>query len=317
MAMMERLYYRLKHPTKGLQLAISISVALSLWLVLKLNLKYETTILFPCKIIQIPENTKIHNAILSPISLVVEGKGTRLLRHYFSFSRDTLILRYDRNFSKGYIAINQYINQLQLNQELKDLKIEYIKQDTFFLSPINQKSKKVPIVLKGKPQLSPECRFSAAPKLQPDSVTLIGNEQSLQSFKEWETQYFETNQMREFTDKVIPLRKYAGIKTSCNEVKVRFYATAYTQINVNINLKVKDLPIGADVKWNTPTLETIIMLPLSLYESVQKENYSITFPFSDLEQGKVLVPDFSFFPPEVKVVDYSPKDIKYVIVKKN
>jgi hypothetical protein len=314
---MERLYQKLKHPTKGLQLAISISVALSLWLVLKLNLKYETTLLFPCRIVQIPENTNIHTSVLSPISFVVEGKGTRLLRHYFSFTPDTLLLRYERNFSKGYIVINQYIKQLEANDELKDLRVQYIKQDTFFLSPPNQKTKKVPIVLKGNAQLSPECRFSAAPKLQPDSVTLIGNEQTISYFKEWETEGFETPPLREFTDQNIHLRQVSGIKTFPKDIKVRFFATAYTQININIALNVKDLPHDVKLKWDNPNLEAIIMLPLSQYEAIQKESYSLKFSFADLQAGKVLVPDFSFLPPEVKVVDYAPKNIKYVIVKNN
>lgn len=313
---MERLYKRFNHPTKGLLVAMSISIALILWLVLKLNLKYEATIAFPCKIIQIPESAMIHTTVLSPINFVVEGKGTSLLRYYFSLSPDTLVLRYERNFSKGYIVINQYIKQLETNYELRDLKVQYIKQDTFFLSPINQKSKKVPIILKGKARLSPQCRFSNSPRLQPDSVTIMGNEQTIQRFKEWETEYFETEPLSSFTDENIRLRSFAGIKTNYSKVNVRFFATAYTQVNININLNVKDLPMDSEVKWNTPSLNVMIMLPLSTYELLQKESYSISFPFADLKEGKVLLPDFSFLPPEVKVVDYSPKYIKYVIVKK-
>lgn len=295
-------------------IAISFVVSITLWLVFKLSGTYQTTIEYPCKITNIPNEVRIKDPFIGMITLKVEGQGNTLTSEWFKWKKDTLGIKYNRAFRAGYVLPRDYISAFQYFPT--NLRILKVMEDTLYLQIQSLKFKKVPVVSQVEVQLLPDFKLFSKPIISPDSVSVYGNEGELAKIQSWKTQIAHIKQQigKNYWD--IEMEKNAKFTILPEKVRFDISPERYTEVNLFIPIVISDIPSNIAVKLEDSMLRPTCIIPLSLFEKYTQQNWEYPLPYRLLDNELPLIPNYDFLPSDV-IVTSPIREIKYSLRQKN
>lgn len=303
---------QIKKPGKGMITALSVILSFTLWAMIKLNENYTTTLDFPCKIIHIPKDLRLESTILPKISFRVRGKGSDLFWEYWKWHKDTLALKYQSDINKGFFnLVNRQNAFLHFPQ---DLQIITILEDSLTIKPLQTASfKKVPVKANVKINLAEGYALFSSPTLSPDSVIIYGNKADLAKITECSTQAVEIFNIKDSIIKDLDLKTNTVFTVSNPIIHYKIYTEKYTEIEPEVKIVINDAPYDTKVKFYPETLHPHCKIPLSQYEKWITQSWTWAISFQNLSHTSVLIPNFSFFPPEIQVIPPYVSPIHFII----
>ena len=296
----------------------SFFLALFLWVVVTLNQTYETHLIYPLRVVEVPEEIQVLGMPTQSIDIGVRSSGLNLLTHYFRLGRDTLFIPYHQDFSQQAYAATAVFQSTLQSQLGSDLKIEHLWPDRILLQMERKVSKMVPLYLAADIRLKPAYQLMSPPRLTEDSVRLLGPRQVLDTIERWTTVSDPTPVISE--PQVLQIRvldTVPALTVSPKVVGVAVNPRRFTEVRVRVPVTVDEVPQGTTVRLDHSSLEVSCLLPIDEYVAAKdtQGTFKARIAFADLDPFfPYVIPELKL-PPAAKLISAHPPELSFVIVE--
>lgn len=159
-------------------MGICIFLTTLLWLLNALNKDYTTKISYPIVIEYDPSRVVSTEELPKKVDINVSGYGWNLLRKTIGFRVDPLVVSLENPTYTKYLTAGQLYPAI--NEQLRDVRLNYIIMDTMYLSFEQRVQRKVPLKVDSQNiSLAENYRIVGDIKVDPDSVEFEGAESRL------------------------------------------------------------------------------------------------------------------------------------------
>lgn len=301
----------------GMTMFFSILLASTLWFLVIINQKdHKSSFNLPIYIHNLPENVDFLKPIPHEVEVSVEGLGVDLLVQHFRYHPDTVQLYYSTD--KGYLLTRDYYSQIiQKAPKPANIKVLFVSPDTLPIQYEHRTQKRIKLYSRANFNLAPNYQLEEERFVSPDSVTISGPQSMLDTITSWYTMSREFFIEKDKERVVLAIDTLKGIKVTPQRAIMEVIARPYTQKQVVINLKIKDLPKSFQVNLSHEKVVLSCLVPMKAFNQV-KTSYLLEIPFSKLDDSiPYFIPDVTeILPPIAKVVTRNPLQVNFVILEK-
>lgn len=255
------------------------------WLLMALNETYEKEIKIPVRIVNVPKNVVVSDAV-DTMRVTVRDKGwfiaaliygNRVRPVYIDF------LTYSKN-NNGECSVStsdlikQVVQMLSGSARVTAAKPDKIE---FFLS--YGESKRVPVKFIGK--VTPdETYYLARMLIQPDSITVFASPEILDKIH-----YVSTEELRysHFADTITVnahLQKIRGAKINQSAVKITFFTDILTEESIDVPITGENLPMGKVLRTFPSHVTVSFITGVANYRRLRPDNFSVVVDYNDLQE---------------------------------
>lgn len=316
----------LKARTRFLFFLICVIFSIFLWLLIKLSDTYKTTINYPVKYINLPENKIYTNILPAHISVDIEAKGYSLLQHRFSSKHDTLIINYasehgllQGNNDVHFISLKN--RKEELRNQLKDAgNILSVSPDTVFFNFADKEVKMLKVKLNAQLSFKKQFQIKDSITITPSYIEIYGPLINIKDLQEIETEEIvlsDISEDKQFNlDLKIPHSIPVYYRFSHKEVNVKIPVERYTETSLQLPIEPINLPNGFDVVLIPDKAEVVIQVPFSKYKSVQQEEWKLQVDFENYSQKNRLPLNLKSYPAFVRISQIKPNEVEFILIKK-
>ena len=255
------------------------------WLLMALNETYEKEIKIPVRIVNVPKNVVVSDAV-DTMRVTVRDKGwfiaaliygNRVRPVYIDF------LTYSKN-NNGECSVSTSDLIKQIVQMLSgSARVTAAKPDKieFFFS--YGESKRVPVKFIGK--VTPdETYYLARMLIQPDSITVFASPEILDKIH-----YVSTEELRysHFADTITVnahLQKIRGAKINQSAVKITFFTDILTEESLDVPITGENLPMGKVLRTFPSHVTVSFITGVANYRRLRPDNFSVVVDYNDLQE---------------------------------
>jgi len=255
------------------------------WLLMALNETYEKEIKIPVRIVNVPKNVVVSDAV-DTMRVTVRDKGwfiaaliygNRVRPVYIDF------LTYSKN-NNGECSVStsdlikQVVQMLSGSARVTAAKPDKIE---FFFS--YGESKRVPVKFIGK--VTPdETYYLARMLIQPDSITVFASPEILDKIH-----YVSTEELRysHFADTITVnahLQKIRGAKINQSAVKITFFTDILTEESIDVPITGENLPMGKVLRTFPSHVTVSFITGVANYRRLRPDNFSVVVDYNDLQE---------------------------------
>jgi hypothetical protein len=243
----------------------------------------------------------------------VEGRGFNLFWPGLMAEQDSLPIDLERGIERGFVT------QLQLEKHLqrrlpRSVTIRELQPDTILLQAKATSVTQVPVLSRLK--LSPRkgYRFTSPPRLEPDSVKLIGTKQELDEQAAWPTQLKSYNDLHDQRTIAVPLERSDELIVSPKTVTLQLRAEKFTSFQRTLAIEAKNLPFDREIRFFPPKVEVHYLVPFDKAEQYRKADLSVTVDAGELSpENYYAMPSVTDQPEGVRGIRIVPNHVEYVI----
>ncbi len=295
------------------------------WFMNALSKNYTTTIDYPVRYRNFPEDKIMIGNLPDHLSLEVNAHGYTLLRYRLSSryiplvfnvrsftmnrlsSADSGVYYIETRFARNYIA-------KQLSSEFN---IMDIKPDTLIFRFSSVASKRVPVEPRVSFHLEKQLILKQQPYLIPDSVNISGPDFLIDTISRVYTKPLDAGLISQSVSRSLDLAKSDHISLGREKVKIRFEVEKFTEKTLSVPVVVINLPDSMSLKTFPQDIQVTCQVGLSNFEKLQPSMFRITVDFKEAETGleKKLKVEMVKQPDFIRSVKYSPRSVEYLIEK--
>lgn len=316
----------LKARTRFFFFLICVVFSVFLWFLNKLSDTYKSTINFPVKYINLPENKIYTNILPAHISVDIEAKGYSLLQHRFNSKQDTLIIDYasehgllQGNNDVHFISLKN--RKEEIRNQLKDAgNILSISPDTVFFNFAAKEIKKLKVKLNAQLSFKKQFQIKDSIIITPSYIEIYGPLENIKDLQEIETEEFVLSDISEDKEFNLALKIPTSIpvyyRFSHKEVNVKIPVERYTETSVKLAIESINVPNGFDVVLIPDKAEVVMQVPFSKYKLVQQQEWKLQVDFENYSQKNRLPLNLKRYPAFVKISQIKPNEVEYILIKK-
>ncbi|WP_143017176.1 hypothetical protein [Catalinimonas alkaloidigena] len=285
-----------------------MGVAATIWLLNKLNRDYTTRLSYP---IEIDYDQSEVIPILPPpksVEVNVTGYGWNLLRQSSWLGKRPL------RYTPSNLPATRYITNAQLypavQEQLPDLELNFIVQDTLFLDFDARARRKVAVVVDSqKISLEEGYRIVSPIRIEPDSVTFVGAASRLDDLPPFLMISIREKEISEDYEEEIeldyPQDNLATLLTP--QVRVSFETALFRQQSIQVPVRVRNVPS----QLKQPILRDTTVL-VNYYINTERpttltvDSFQVTANFRQLNEDSTLTLTLSRTPANVFNVTLRP-----------
>ena len=212
------------------------------------------------------------------------------------------------SFSSQYVAekVAERLGITASDITMNDAKV-YFTMDAL-------KSKVVPVVLQSNIATARQYDIYGIPMLDPSSVTIFGPQEVIDSIKLVRTELLSRDNVNQSFNATLPLDLLDGqIHSNTKEVKVEVQVEKYTEMDVEVPIKVAD---SLKVRFFPEMMSVKCLVAMRDYASITPENFTVAV---DRQQLKAMQPlldvRLASWPPTVQILSTRPDKVEYLIVQ--
>ena len=291
------------------------------WFLNSMRKIYTTTISYPVKFENLPDDKLISGDLPESINLVVRGTGFILMRYKFtnkflSFPFDfKKMKRFSHGHRKGaYLLTNDYEQRIsaELNKEIELLDIE---PDTFFIGLMNKKMKVLPVKLEMDVNYLESYHQSGPIIIKPETVEASGPDIVIDTLTQIHTVKSIFNNVNDTIKKNVRLETLDKVEFSENKVEVTVPVESFTESKFKIPILVTGLPENYIIKTFPSEIDLSCLVAISQFEKVNEEQFIAIVDVSDinLEKQSRLKVKLTASPDFVYSINYEPKFVDFLI----
>jgi YbbR domain-containing protein len=306
-----------RNDTRFVTFSICLLIATFLWLLNALGKNYTTTISYPVKYSNPPQQVYLSNTPPSKFNLLVEAHGFTLLRLklaiFSSLKIDLAEFIQDPGQTRIEIPSERLINQIATQMD-NDISIIDISPRLIALNfdPLIKKS--VPVEPQVSLNLKPQ-HFLTGPILAtPASIELSGPSGILDTLSKLTTELLVVNEPDSHIEKTVAVIVPLNTKLSNDRVKISIPVEKFTEKTITLPVQVTNRPEKVIIKLFPPQINLSFMVGLSLYEEMNEEDFSATVDYSGISDGNAtLEVVIEKHPPFIQSLKVNPASIEYLI----
>lgn len=273
-------------------------ISASLWFLNYINKEHTTTIYFPFKFENLPNEASLSDENPSQLKITIRGHGYNLLREIVEQVK--FPIQFDAKSKTHSFALyncpyqkdKKYVLTVDLipiaSRRLgNDIKLIEIFPDTLFFDFVPKYNKKVPVKYYGKVSLNPEYIFNGEVKLSPDSILISGLKNAIDTVSAVYCTVPENKIIGDSKTVEAKLKEIKGVKFITSMILLNFPVEKYSEKSLNINIVPINFPDDLEVKLIPSVVNVSFKVPLSLFESIQESNFEAIVDFEKNKNSKI------------------------------
>ena len=273
--------------------AILLTCSFVAWLISQLSETYTDDITFALNYVNPPDSLMLMDSSRDEVTLTVRGSGWKFLGSRFSSGTlDVDLGRVSYNRGRYYLRERNYREQLA--RALPDaMIIVQMDSDSLLLNFSPLVKKKVLVVPGVKLQLAQNYLLERGLEVVPDSVTLTGPEQELDTVRSIHTEQVEMKDISESFVRSLRLERpetLVNTTFSAVEVEVRAEVFRFSEKILNIPIEVINLPQGAQVKTFPNTVEVLCKARLETLKGITPDDFRVVADLEEVAEDSPFLP---------------------------
>lgn len=298
---------------------VFLAISTAAWFLVKLSENYVTQTSFRLFLVEAPADKWVSSEGQSvKMSLNIDGFHTlryKMIREpnrVVSIPLDEVPYRLENgntySFSSQYVA-----EKLAENLGIAAADIT-MNDDKVYFTMDALKSKVVPVVLQSDIKTLRQYDLYGVPVLDPASVTIFGPQEVIDSITVVKTELLSmSNVSQNFTATVLLDLLGGRIKSNIKEVKAEVQVEKYTEMDVEVPIKVKG---DVRVRFFPETMSVKCLVAVRDYASITPEHFSVAVDKRQMEAMQPLLDvRLASWPPTVQILSTRPDKVEYLIVQ--
>jgi hypothetical protein len=310
---------------KAFVFLICLALASFLWFLNALEKHYTDHISVPVRYINLPKNKDLTGKLPTKLDLTVDAYGYTLLRHKLSLAFSPVLI--DVNELTNNYLENKYISNYTIStnghkeeiakQISSEIEIISIRPDSisFHVSKVIGKLVRVHPV--ANITFAREFILQKPPVVQPMSILVRGPQEILDTLRFINTKPIELKNLSNSTERDVALDILPELQSEQDEVKVQFTVEQYTEAKFEVPVLVINQPDSLLIKTFPAKVKVTCRVGLSQYNKLNNNSFRAVVDYS---HRSVIMPKLQVIldrvPETVLTVDHFPKDVEYIIERK-
>lgn len=295
------------------------------WFVRSLGEEYETSVTYPVRYTDFPENKVLIGDIPQKLELRVRASGFSILKSRLNLNIMPLrfnVNSYAKNSSgkDSYIVITGNIRDM-LSEELDQVRILDISPDTLYFRLTDIVTKKVPVMpaLKMHDQFYQE-QFTQNGEIsiKPDSISISGPDNVVDSINFILTEPISFTRLTDTVTAECRLKPVKSLTYSLQKVKITIPVDRFTEVEGNLPVQSINVPDSVSMIAIPGQVKITYHICLSNYPEMLHTPLLARINYKDINRthsGRLTV-FLADTPSVISNVRFSPHDIEYLITRK-
>lgn len=284
--------YHAENREKIIAFSVAFFISVCLWFIVNLSRDFNVTIQVPIQVASVPEDEIVSSDVPETASVNVSGEGWNIISVYNNPPRVLVTAQSDQ-----VILSEQMRNQISA---FSDLNIIQVQPSQITVQTEKKATKRVPIV--SNVQLNMQDRFGLLhdPEITPDSVTISGTADALESISVWETEQVQIDDVNSDIQRNIALQNSeSNLSFEVETVNFQAEIAEFTEAEVRVPIRTRNLPSGRAVTYNPSSITVRFDVPLDQYSEIQDMRpFRAYVDYSVIEQD-----DSGRIEPEIEVLN--------------
>lgn len=308
---------RLSTPFFGKQRFFLLFVVWSLlfWGITKLSKTYQISLFFEIELEGVPNTLRIDQK-KEPIEINLSATGFDILR--YQWFRNTLQLRSPAvQVSDPYFTINLIDQQFYLQEQMYgNTLINGFKQPFLRVNYYSLSQKRVPILVNASIDFRPGYLLDFPLKTTPDSITVIGSKEQLDTLEFVVTEPFEKQELSENFKTALNLVRYEEMEFDYLKVIVNGSVSSYSEKQFELPVEVNNLSSNTQIKLFPSTVKLTVLARLEQLQQLKNSDFELSVNFALKKDTISYLPVIlSKAPKGIKKINWNPKQIEFLIRK--
>ena len=304
---------------------VCLALASFLWFLNALEKHYTDHITVPVRYINLPKDKDLMGKLPGKFELTVDAYGYTLLRHKLSLAFSPVLIDVNeltnnylesKFMSKFTISTNGHKEEIA-KQISSEIEIISIRPDSisFYVSNVIEKLVKVhPVV---DVTFAREFILQRSPVAKPESILVRGPQEILDTLKYINTKPIELKNLSHTVEQDVNLVLLPELKSELSEVTVQIAVEQYTEAKFDIPILIINQPDSLLIKTFPAKVKVSCRVGLSQYNKLVNSSFMAVIDYSHrsgvIPKLRVIL---ERIPETVLSVDYFPKEVDYIIERK-
>lgn len=302
---------------------ICLIIATILWFLNALSKNYITSISYPVKYVNLPENKFIINEPPRNLDLKVNAHGFTLLRYKMKLALTPVVLNISEilmdNKSAGnatYSIPASSFSDMITNQVSSEIRIMDIRPRNILLVFDSLESRMIPVKPRAEIHFRSRYDFSGPVEVSPEMVRVSGPRALMGSIDTIYTVHKVFRNVDETIDQEIALEIPAKTNADPKRVKIFCPVDEYTENSFSVPIRIKSLPEGVKLRLFPQEAVVSFRIGLRQFAGTSQDAFHIFVDYQDILNGSALLPVHTRDTlPGVKNLKISPLHVEYLIEK--
>lgn len=288
------------------------------WLLQTLNETFETEVVVPLKLNNVPSNLIITSDLPDELHVTVQDKGSILMKYLYGQPLTPVTVDY-KNYDFGGMAGRVQVQEAEVRRAIaaqlfSSTRIQSIKPDTLEFFYNRGLKKKVPVLISGviEPAQQYYLRHVVA---KPDSVVVFAPSSILDTLQAAYTQNFYQAGLVESKNLQIPVRPIRGAKFIPDLLDVQIDVDIYTEKTVEVPIVGVNFPADKDLRTFPSKVKVTFKVGSKSYKSITADDFVLVISYEELinnESSKIPL-HLKSIPEGVSSVRIHPSEVDYLL----
>lgn len=302
---------------------ICLIIATILWFLNALSKNYITSISYPVKYVNLPENKFIINEPPRQLELKVNAHGFTLLRYKMKLALTPVVLNiseilteYRSAGNATYSIPSSSFNDMITNQVSSEIRIMDIRPVHITLVLDSLESRMIPVKPKAEIHFRPRFDFSDSTVVSPERVRVSGPRALMGSIDTIFTVAKVFRNVDETIHQDIALEIPPQTIVDPKKVKLYTLVDEYTENSFNVPIQIRSLPEGEKLRLFPQEAMVSFRIGLKHFATTTPDAFEIFVDYQDMLTGTATLPlKYEEIPTGVKNLKISPSHVEYLIEK--
>ncbi len=305
-------------------LIFSLFVLLStaFWFMNALSINRERRLTVPVEYLGLPENIQILEPLPQILSLRVQDNGKNLFTYYKKNKINPVVIDFSNTRFEAEGEVN--LSKTQIQQKIAgslhgSTQLFDFSPDTIRLRYVMLVGKRVPVVLQGQVSPAPQYVFSQKVRIQPDSVTVFSDAQTVNTLTEVQTQAVQLKDITDTLSETVPLQAIEHVRFSRTSVKLTAIAEMFTEKSFTLPIKPVNMPPHLSVRTFPADATVTFNVGISKFNSIEDKDIAVLFDYNRLRPGSnkhELEIAYDSIKAPIFNVRIKPNEVEYILEEK-
>ncbi|HKJ79461.1 MAG TPA: CdaR family protein [Prolixibacteraceae bacterium] len=310
---------RLRNDRRIVIFLVCLFIATILWFLNAMSKDYATSISYPVKYTNPPENLFLSNDPPRKLNIEVNAHGFTLLRHKLSFSISPIVLNLttirntNETESNTMSVRTESLMRRISGQVSSEISVVNIEPEIIVLIFDSLKTKKVPVTSDIRLRLKPQFFLNGNITLEPDSVQLTGPSSIIDTIHvlQIKSRIFENLDAEVNTP--ITILHPDKTKVEPKKTNLNIPVERFTEKKINIPVRIRNKPNDVNMKIFPSEVDISFLVALSDYESLTSSDFEVFTVYDSIRNNETLEVFIGNKPDFIQQLRVLPPKVEYLI----
>lgn len=311
---------KIKNDRRILIFVLCLFLATALWFLNALSKDYTTTVSYPVRYVNPPQNMFLTSNPPAKFQLQVNAYGFSLLRHKLSLSASPVILdlttiRQEEDGFENIVTVQtqNLINRIS-EQVSGEITITDITPKVLTLIFDSLESKTVPVEANIKTDFKSQFFQKGPFAFSPESVQISGPASVLDTLQSLETEFAEIKGIDSDIEKTLKINHPENTDISQKKTTLQIPVERFTEKEISVPVQVRNKPEDLNIKLFPSEVKVSFLVGMSEYENITAADFRAFVDYNEADHNtETLEINIESKPPFIQLRRISPQAVEFLI----